>query len=33
MIRADALPGIPEVRPGDDLAAVLAAAAARAETI
>ncbi len=29
MIRADALPGIPEVRPGDDLAAVLAAAAAR----
>jgi coenzyme F420-0:L-glutamate ligase/coenzyme F420-1:gamma-L-glutamate ligase len=29
VIRADALPGIPEVRPGDDLAAVLAAAAAR----
>ena len=27
MIRAEALPGIPEVRPGDDLAAVLAAAA------
>ncbi len=29
MIEAVALPGVPEVRPGDDLAALLAAAAAR----
>lgn len=29
-MRADALPGLPEVRPGDDLAALLAAAADRA---
>jgi coenzyme F420-0:L-glutamate ligase/coenzyme F420-1:gamma-L-glutamate ligase len=29
-VRADALPGLPEVRPGDDLAALLAAAAERA---
>jgi coenzyme F420-0:L-glutamate ligase/coenzyme F420-1:gamma-L-glutamate ligase len=29
MIAVEALPGVPEVRPGDDLAAVLAAAAAR----
>lgn len=29
MIAIDALPGVPEVRPGDDLAAVLAAAAER----
>ena len=30
-MRADALPGIPEVRPGDDLGALLAAAAGRLE--
>jgi coenzyme F420-0:L-glutamate ligase/coenzyme F420-1:gamma-L-glutamate ligase len=30
-VRADALPGLPEVRPGDDLAALLAGAAARLE--
>jgi coenzyme F420-0:L-glutamate ligase/coenzyme F420-1:gamma-L-glutamate ligase len=29
-VRADALPGLPEVRPGDDLAALLAATAERA---
>jgi coenzyme F420-0:L-glutamate ligase / coenzyme F420-1:gamma-L-glutamate ligase len=28
-VRADALPGVPEVRPGDDLAAILAEAAER----